>query len=277
MDILSKSLQYRIRIFDNYNHLKTVHFKVTGQKYVTVIVDSPLFGEKTKMAFMIPPDVKPFNFGGKELEYNYDVREATPLSSITNICPNLILELNEDLEQLLPEEGHITIPAEFTPFEEEPKTSPTEEDETDDEEESTVNENIAAAKEKIGEVVKVTSDASNLIKILAYLKLTNNQNPDRKQVKNIFAICAKYPALLYWIPDYLDLNVPVRAIISAIPQYRVGVSSSYFAAQSGAMISEKVLQRPKEKMGLETVILVIAIGIFGLLFGLILLKAFGRI
>jgi F0F1-type ATP synthase membrane subunit c/vacuolar-type H+-ATPase subunit K len=275
MDILSKSLQYRIRIFDNYNHLKTVNFKVMGQKYVTVIVDNPIFGEKTKMAFLIPPDVKPYNFGGKELEYNYDVREASPLSSIANICPNLILELNEDLEQLLPDQEHTVIPAEFTPFEEELKTPSTEEEESD-EEESTVNENIEAAKEKIREVVKVTSDASNLIKVLAYLKLTNN-NPDKKKIKDIFAICAKYPSLLYWIPDYLELNVPVRAIISAIPQYRVGVSSSYFAAQSASMISEKVLQRPKEKMGLETVILVIAIGIFGLLFGLILLKAFGRI
>lgn len=274
MGLLSRGLEYRIRIFDNYNYIKTVNFKVTGQQFVTVIVDSPLFGEKVKMAFEIPPKVKPYNFAGKELEYNYDVREAAPLSSIASMCPDLVLELNEDLNQLLPDEEHITIPADFTPFEgEEP-----EKQQEDVEEKPADNENLAAAKERIGEVVKVTSDASNLIKVLAYLKLTNNQNPElRKKVKDLFLICAKYPTFLYWLPHYLDLDMPVTAIVSAIPQYRVGLSASYFAKQSSAMISEKVLERPKEKMGLETVILVIAIGIFGLLFGLILLKAFGRI
>jgi hypothetical protein len=115
-------MQYRIRIFDNYNHLKTVHVKIIGQRFIKIAVDSPLLGEKVYMAFMISPKVKPFIFGGQELEYNFDIREATPMAELSKICPDLITEINEDFNNITSSGDHKTVDAEFS-VSEDPKPS----------------------------------------------------------------------------------------------------------------------------------------------------------
>ena len=260
----SKGLQYRIRIFDNYNHLKTVRVKITGQRYVVVVVDNPLRGDKIKMAFMISPEVKPFNFSGKELEYNYDIREATPLAALASVSPDLIAELNEDLSILLQNKSsENVVPAEFTEIKEETAISPVEPDPASVLDNA--KENIKAIKQKVKEAEKVTKDASKLIKIIAHLNLGAGELRTQ-QIREVISLCADYPNLLYWLPKYMHLDMPVRALVSAIPLYRVGVHADYYGKQSAAEISEKVLERPKDKMGWETVVLVAAIGIFGLLF-----------
>ena len=278
------SMKYRIRIFDNYNHLKTVEVKITGQRFVKIAVDSPLLGETVYMAFMISPKVRPFIFGGQELEYNFDIREATPMTALSSVCPDLIKEINEDLSTLVPDEEPKTQDAEFTLFEDEKQAEKPDEEPKPDavpeepaKETSFIEEKIQTAKENLQPLIKgakkianVTKDASTLIKVLAHLNLGETRT---KQVKKIFALCANYPSLLYWLPTYLELDQEVKSICSAVPIFHVGVLASYHAAQSSAQISEKVLQKPKEKMEWATVVLVVAIGIFGLLF----LVVFGKI
>lgn len=283
----SSGLKYRIRIFDGYRHIKTANFKAMGQRFVIVTFkEGAIFGQATKMAYMLPPDVKPFNFGDV-IEYNYDVRDATPMASFASICPDLLKEINADLVVLLSEnpdggKPEIIIPASYSVVEEEPKKEAVPEA-APEKESSTVldnfKENTAAIRQNAAKAGKVTKNAAKLIQVLAHFKLTGeNADRDRGQrIKDVIDLCSEHAPLLNWLPHYLGLDIPVSAIVSAIDLYRVGVPASYYAAQSTAEISQDLLKKPKEKMGWETVVLVIAVGGIIVLFGLLMLKAFGRI
>jgi hypothetical protein len=83
----------------------------------------------------------------------------------------------------------------------------------------------------------------------------------RDKIKKIMNICARYPKLYYWLPNAMDIDKEIFSLVSAKVIYRTGIMSSYYAAQSGALISEKVLERPKEAPSWITVALVGVIGI----------------
>lgn len=284
----STGLKYRIRIFDNYRHVKTVSFKAMGQKYVIVTFkEGVIFGQPTRMAYMLSPEVIPFNFGDS-MEYNFDIHDAAPLSSFASMCPDLLKELNEDLVVLLadhpkdPSPQVISASYSIVETENKPKTQETV-TETDTKNQdsliSNFHENTAVMRQKITEAGKVTKNATKLIKILAHFGFTGeNGDTDRKQkIRDVIELCSEHAPLLNWLPHYLGLDIPVAAIVGAIDMYRVGIPASYYAAQSTSEISQDLLKKPKEKMGWETVVLVIAVGGIIVLFGLLLLKAFGRI
>lgn len=283
----SSGLKYRIRIFDNYRHVKTVSFKVMGQKYVIVTFkEGMFFGNPTKMAYMISPEVKPFEFGDV-LEYNFDIRDAAPLASFKSLCPDLLKEINQDLVILLTDHpkdpapeiiaASYTIVEKPVTNEEKAAESPVQENHTSPLD--NLKENTAAIRQKAGEIGKVTKNAVKLIKILAHFGLDKGStDKERKQkIQDVIDLCSEHAPTLNWLPHYLGLDIPIAAIVGAIDLYRVGIPASYYAAQSTAEISQDLLKKPKEKMGWETVVLVIAVGGIIVLFGLLLLKAFGRI
>jgi hypothetical protein len=283
----SSGLKYRIRIFDNYRHVKTVSFKAMGQKYVIVTFKEGLFfGSPTKMAYMISPEVKPFAFGDV-LEYNFDIRDAAPLASFSSLCPDLLKEINQDLVVLLADHPKDPAPeviaASYTlveePAKKEEKIPASPKQEGPSSALDNLKENTAAIRQKANEIGKVTKNAVKLVKILAHFGLDGGStDKERKQkIRDVIDLCSEHAPTLNWLPHYLGLDIPIAAIVGAIDLYRVGVPASYYAAQSTAEISQDLLKKPKEKMGWETVVLVIAVGGIIVLFGLLLLKAFGRI
>jgi hypothetical protein len=99
----NQGMMYRIRIFDHGHHIKTVKIKNRGQDYVTVVVkgkDYGFLGEEIKLAFMINPEITPRYFGNV-MELDYDVRDATPLGDLFDLCPDLVHDLNKSLHATL--------------------------------------------------------------------------------------------------------------------------------------------------------------------------------
>lgn len=267
-----RGIRYKIRIFHDNYHIKTVTARAKGQRFVTVLVENPIIGKKEKLAFMIPHDIKPFVFGGRDLEFNYDIRDATPLSDLTDLYPDFVHDLNEDIKTLfLPEnhtmedlyENRIVIDADiikFDPGKEEPKKENPEQKPSESPEPQPGPAKDGIVKKKVESAVQVTKDSANLLKEMVRLHLTDDITK-RDEIKKIMAICSRYPKLLYWLPGALDLDKDILSLVSAKGIYRIGVMPSYYAAQSGALISEKVLERPKEQPSWITVALVGVIGI----------------
>jgi hypothetical protein len=271
-----KSIKYRIRIFHDNYHIKTVTVKAKGQRFVTIIVENPILGHKEKLAFMIPHDIKPFVFKGQELEFNYDIRDATPLSDLTDLIPEFIYDLYEDFKTLLPilppenpitedlyepvvinaeivKKNEVIQPVDPPADPENPQLpAPTE----------PVKTEVIKKKSESG-VIKVTKDSGTLLKEVIRLHLADDSQK-REKVKKIMAICSRHPKLYYWLPAALDIDKEIMSLVSAKAIYRTGVMPSYYAAQSGALISEKVLERPKEQPSWIIVALVGVI-IFGII------------
>jgi hypothetical protein len=281
-----RGIKYRIRIFHDNYHIKTVTVKAKGQRFVTVLVENPLIGHKEKLAFMIPHDIKPFVFRGTQLEFNFDIRDATPLSDLTDLYPDFIHDLNEDLKTLfLPKEqspkdqyeNQIVIDADIIKFdqkkpEEEAKSRLdsiiTEITKKKEEPEQAKTETV---KKTVESAVQVTKDSTELLKEIVRLHLGDDIQK-RDKIKKITNICGRYPKLLYWLPGAMDLDKEVYSLVSAKAIYRTGIMPSYYAAQSGALISEKVLERPKEQPSWITVALVGVIGIIIIAMFLIVLR-----
>jgi hypothetical protein len=283
---LRGNIKYRIRIFHDNYHIKTVTVKAKGQRFVTVIVENPLIGLKEKLAFMVPHDIKPFVFQGKFLEFNYDIRDATPLSELTDLFPDFIHNLNEDIKTLLPEtiktenltddffeEKPTVIDAVVTditePKKEEVKTEEGDQEQKPAEPQSELQpepitteiiKKEGTVKKAITSAVKVTKDSGTLLKEMIRLHLTDDSKTKDK-VKKVMDICARHPTLLYWLPKAMKIDKEIYSLVSAKAIYRTGIMPSYYAAQSGALISEKVLERPKEQPSWITVALVGVIGI----------------
>jgi hypothetical protein len=276
-----RGIKYRIRIFHDNYHIKTVTVKAKGQRFVTVLVENPLIGHKEKLAFMVPHDIKPFVFRGTELEFNYDIRDATPLSDLTDLYPDFIHDLNEDIKTLLPEnflledlfeEKPVVIDAVVTeipdPKKEENKTEQEPEDAAPKTESqpqpapvtTEIVKKEGTVKKTVASAVKVTKDSGTLLKEMIRLHLADDAEK-RKKVKKIMDICAQHPKLLYWLPSAMKIDKEIYSLVSAKRIKRGGVMPSYYAAQSGALISEKVLERPKEQPSWITVALVGVIGI----------------
>jgi hypothetical protein len=281
MGLLSnfKGIKYRLRIFHDNYHIKTVSVNAKGQRFVTVLVENPLIGQKEKIAFMIPHDIKPFVFQGKELEYNFDIRDACPISDLMDIYPHFIHDLNEDLKILFSQEEKKTIiEAEIKKVEEikgvepgstlesiiaeisKPKEEPKKEDGI-----------VQTVTKKVESAGKVTKDSGALFKEIVRLHLVDDSGK-REKVKKIMDLCAKHPKLYYWLPAAMNIDKEVMSLVSAKAIYRAGIMPSYYAAQSGALISEKVLERPKEQPSWITVAIIALVVIFVLGLALILVR-----
>jgi len=257
-------IKYKIRIFHDNYHIKTVTVKAKGQRFVTVVVESPLIGHKEKLAFMIPHEIKPFVFKGKELEFSYDIRDACPLTDLTDLYPEFIEHISADLATLLiPEKSTIEDLYENTVIDVEAKEIKKEEGTADPAEPPKPDSPpppAPAPVKKENVAVKVTKDSGTLLKEIVRLRLADDI---KKQaiVKKIMSLCARHPKLYYWLPKAWEIDMEVIAIVSAKGLFRIGIMPSYYAAQSGALISEKVLERPKEAPSWITVALVGVIGI----------------
>lgn len=254
-----KGMQYRIRIFDNGYHIKTIKIKARGQKFVTANLDNALLGgNKTKLAFMIPTGIRPLVFKGKEMEFSYDIRDAVPMGDLTELVPDLVSGLSSDVHKILPDR---VIDADFTPYEEEPVSVSSEEESSVSQQ---VNETEKTPAQKIKKGAKtalnVTKDAGSLIKIVAQLNLSDEDNELKANtIKKVLDLCARYPKALYWLPEMAGIGQEIQAIVSAKAIYAVGISPSYYAAESTAQISEKVLARPNPKKDwMDVVIMAIA-------------------
>lgn len=273
-----RGIKYRIRIFHDNYHIKTVTVKAKGQRFVTVLVENPLIGHKEKLAFMVPYDIKPFVFQGKFLEFNYDIRDATPLSDLTDLYPDFIHDLNEDIKTLLPEnfmiedlyeEKPVVIDAVVTELPDSKKEEVKTEEpdaaapQTDPQPEPITTEIVkkeGTVKKAVASTVKVTKDSGTLLKEMIRLHLADDAEK-RKTVKKVVDICARHPKCFAWLPKAMKIDKEIYSIVSAKAIYRTGIMPSYYAAQSGALISEKVLERPKEQPSWITVALVGVIGI----------------
>ena len=257
-------IKYKIRIFHDHYHIKTVTVKAKGQRFVTVVVESPLIGHKEKLAFMIPHEIKPFVFKGKDLEYSYDIRDACPLTDLTDLYPDFIEHISADLATLLiPEKSTIEDLYENMVIDVEAKEIKKEEGTADPAEPPKPDSPpppAPAPVKKENVAVKVTKDSGTLLKEIVRLRLADDT---KKQaiVKKIMPLCARHPKLYYWLPKALEIDMEVIAICSAKGLFRIGIMPSYYWAQSTAMISEKILQQPKEQPSWVTVALVGVIGI----------------
>ena len=281
----SKKLVYRIRIFDNYQHLMTAEVPDKGQRYVTATVQKDLFGfgDVTKLAFMISPDIKPFIFGHVQ-EINFDVRDATPLGDLLDVAPNLIFEINERYKLIKelrdgkggfhktgapgepntedpgtpkkenpakPEETPGVIDAEYTLKPEvepltdqiDPNAKPKDDRAKDD-------------KRNFDPLIRGAKDAFKVAEGMTRIKMKGNLASE-DEFEQMLALCQAYPKLLYWLPKHLKREPEVAYLVSQSRVGRVGVMPQYYHAQTGAMISEKTLTRPREKQGWEQVALIL--------------------
>lgn len=266
-----RGIRYKIRIFHDNYHVKTVTVRAKGQRFITVLVENPIIGKKEKLAFMIPHDIKPFVFRGSELEYNFDIRDATPLKDLTDLYPDFVHDLSEDLKTLFPPkkntiedlyEDDMVVDADFIKIDSEKEEPKKEEPEQKPTEPLSEQAKTVIVKKKVESAVQVTKDSTNLLKEIIRLHLADDVKK-RDKIKEIMNICARYPKLLYWLPSAMNLDKEIYSLVSAKAIYRTGIMPSYYAAQSGALISEKVLERPKEAPSWITVALV-GIIIFGI-------------
>lgn len=269
MGLLDSGLRYRVRIFDNGNHLKTIIVPDKGQSYIPVTVHSPnfgLFGEKTRVAFMINPEVKPFIFG-QIIELNFDVRDACQLADLIDLVPDIVLDINKNYETLLAlhkeekDRKNGTINAEFTEIgkDSEILLDPVQETQTEikpeEEEEKRPIEKIADGAKAAAEI------ATTLIKVK-----TAKEEEKEKTILEALAICKKYPRLLYWLPKKLEIEPEIKHLVTQMRIKRVGTIPSLYKASVEAPIAEKTLTRPALKKGWEDVVLVAVVGLILLVF-----------
>jgi len=260
------SVVYRIRIFDNFHHIMTAEVRDKGQRYITATVHSEFFGlgEKTKLAFMISPDIKPFILKGHIYEINYDIRDSVPMGDLLDVAPNLIYEINGKYKLIAElrkgKEGFMktgtegnkedpgVVDADFTV-----KADPDIDPLTDKVDPNKKQEDRGANdKRNIDPLIRGAKDAADLAAGLYKLKRNKGMETE-DTLEKVLALCNAYPKLLYWLPKHLDLEPEIHFLVSQTKVDRVGIMPSYYIAQTGAMISEKTLTRPKEQTGWQDV------------------------
>jgi hypothetical protein len=263
-----KDVRYRVRIFDNSIFLMSAEVPDKGQRKFTMTVHKTMLGlgESTKLDFMLNPDIKPKIFG-KVFEVDFDIRDSVQLGDLLDIAPELVYEINNNYRKYktLKENQESVINADF--------------DVNDDLTDPMPAETIAVKPPKpladeeededrlIDTVIKGVKDIAATAPYMPVLGKIIKTPEDQKQesIEKCLTLCAKHPKLLYWLPQHLKIGPEVHAIVSQSRIYRTGVIPSYYHAQSGAMIAEKVLARPKEQTGWQQVALyaVLIIGIVG--------------
>jgi hypothetical protein len=287
-------MQYRIRVFDHGFHIKTATVPNRGQDRITLTVkgkDFGLFGEEIKLAFMINPAIPPRIYGNI-MEIDFDVRDATQLGDIMDICPDLVYELNEEFaktyESLIRNKNNV-LDAEFT--EKTQTEGEKEEKELDDilnaltdplppkdnDPEKTLSpleekfEKIPGVKgatriaESIAEVPGNIKKNRKARKMLADIEASKDHEKNEKIRKAlIFCSLPGNQKCLRWLPKRLKIEPEVMAIVSQMELDGVGISPMYYIKQGAAEISEKMLTRPKSPEDWKTTAIII-IGIIGAL------------
>lgn len=266
--ITGGAITYRIRIFDNNMHVLTTEVPDKGQRFVAITVHAKLMGlgEKTRYAFMINPDIKPFVFGGKILELNFDIRDSVPLTDLLDIAPDLVIEINDKykahLDYLKKEEQKKAgqIDAEFT-VKEENKIDESLLEEIKEEKKPDPTPELGDNR-PIDTIIRNVKTGAEIAAIaIPYLPgIRKFKEPDTEEkIKIMLDLCNKTPAhrkLLYWLPKYLEIQPEVHEIVSQSMIYRCGVIPAFYKAQTDAQIAEKVLARPKAPEGWQTVVMI---------------------
>lgn len=291
-----KGVRYRARIFDHNLHISTVEVPDRGQRYITITVRKKtlgIFGDETKLAFMINPDIPPKIFGGFIQELDFDIKDATPLADIVDLIPDLVYEINENYKLIQEEKEKAILEMKEKPGIEsiiEPLPTPAPE-ETKEEANEGTKETVVPVEEKIEETKEskevkkpeppspkkpgILITSSKLLDILTRLKNEGDGPEKNKTIKECLELCVLYPKLLYWLPKHLKIDQEVHAIVSQSRVKRVGVLPSYYVNQANAMIAEKVLARPAPKPGWQDVIIIIAVFAFIIGFIALILHAAG--
>lgn len=264
-----KDVRYRIRIFDNGNFIMSAEVPDKGQRNINVTVHQAMFGigEKTRLAFQINPKIKPKIFEGKIMEVDFDIRDSTQLGDLLDVCPELVYEIDKNYKKSdwykklkgVVEDDEI-LNADFT-VSSEKKEFIEVQDLTADQEEEEEKRPIDTVINGIKEAGEILSNAAPHLPIAERVFKV----PDQKKAENIkkcMTLIANHPKLLYWLPGYLKIEPEITAIVSQSRIYRAGIQPSYYIAQTGAMIAEKILTRPKEQTGYQQIILVIAFLLF---------------
>lgn len=267
-----KGVRYRARIFDHKLHIATVEVPDRGQRYITVTVKKKtlgIFGDETKLAFMINPDIPPKLFGGYIQEIDFDIRDSGQLGDLLDIAPDLVYEVNENYRVIQEERERMKKGSDIESILEriKPVTALTEP------EEGAVKTEPKPVPKKPG-LLRTVNKLSDTLEALKH----SVDGPDKnKLIKECLDLCLIYPSWLNWLPKYLKIDQEIHAICSQTKIKRYGVIPSYYIAQSNAMISEKVLARPAQKPGWQDVIILLGTMIILVAFAALVLRAAGLI
>ena len=281
---------YRIRVFDHGLFIRSAMVPDRGQRDIKLIVKSKtlrVFGEETKLAFMINPNIPPkIMDGGMTLEVDFDLRDCTQMGDILDQYPDLAYEIDENFKEINrarqnyidakyeelteADDVFLALSDPVTPLEQKTDAAkPAEKVQKKDE-----SEDSAAAK-----IYKGAKVSKEFLKIFLELTHTEEYDPDlKKKVQKALDFCALHPKAYYFIPDWAKIQKEVKAVVWQSCIYQCGVMSSYYTAQSNAPIAEKIFTRPKPPEDWKTfAIMVIGmIAAFGLVVTLIL-AAMGKL
>jgi len=277
-----KGVRLRIRVFDHGLHITTAEIKDRGQRYIVLTVQKKtlgIFGEDTKLAFMINPVIPPKIFGNFIQEYDFDIKDSVPLADLLDFTPELVYEINDNYKIInaIRKNQDTTQDADFSPLSDPvPQES---EGETKDQINIPAVSAIVEKPSKMADLKKDLLKDAKIIKsgITIAKKLTDTilqlkdlpeGNEKKELVRRTLDICATYPKLLYWLPRYLQIDTEVHAIVSQTYIRRVGIHPSYYVNEVNSRISEKILARPAQKQGWESVVLIL--GVLGIVTALII-------
>jgi hypothetical protein len=267
--LTGENVRYRVRIFDHGKWIKTAYVPNKGQAHFPITVHAKMlgFGEKTRLEFMLNPKLQPKDFG-EIFEVDFDIRDSAQLGDLLDIMPDLVYEINQNYKNAADSE-HPTIDAEINKIddqllEEDPKP---EETSAEEEDEKTGAEKVAAAAKAAAEVASIA---------IPNLPIVSRFRDDitRDRAGEILKKCQKYPKLLYWVPDRLNIEPEVHALVSQSRIVRCGIMPSYYKKQSDAEIAEKVLAKPAQPKGWQDVAI---IGLIIICIIVVLLIATGHI
>lgn len=302
---------YRIRVFENHHHIKTATVTARGQRRINLVVKPKeyiVFGEEVKLSFMINPNIIP-NYFGNIMEVDFDIRDSTQLADLFDIVPDLVLELNENLYNVLKalddekkiddkrkliQDGKIQ-DADFEIKDQSPEPDTSEkiiEALTDpiQEEESKPEPEITEFRKRIEQIpgIKVTSRAIDSIKGSAHnlstnmrglqylyeIFSTNNHEEKQELMKKTLEFCMVpgHAKCLRWLPAHLNIEPEIMAVVSQTEMDGVGIMPDYYTKQSTAEIAEKIFSRPKVQDDWKMVAIIVCaiLGVLGLIVALIL-------
>lgn len=316
-DPASGPMQYRIRVFDNHHHIQSATVSARGQRRINLVVKPKeyfILGEEVKLSFMINPKITP-NYFGNIMEVDFDIRDSTQLADLFDLTPDLVLELNENLYNVLKAldeqkrsddrarleaEGKV-ITAEFTdhgkiesgeipPAVLDALTDPAPETQKDPVPE--VSEfrkridNIPGVKTTARAVDSIKGSAKNLntnmrgLQYLYEIYATKDHEEKQDLMKRVLEFCMLpgNAKALRWLPAHLHIEPEIMAIVSQTEYDGVGIMPEYYTKQSTAEISEKIFSRPKLPDDWKTLLIAIIgiLGAIGLIVALIL-KLAGKI
>jgi hypothetical protein len=276
MDVLGKKMMYHARIFANGLYVMTVKTPERGQRFIRATLHAPnfgLFGEKTQVSLMINRKIKPHIFDGHIMEIDFDIVDAVQLGDLLDICPELVLDLNPNYKKYLevkkasesidaqftvkPEEGkNKVIDSLFEELDKEIGKEKPENQEENQEEERRIDAVIRNGKTAF----EIAATAFPFLPGIRNLKKADDDTDEK--IRKVIDLCNKSPAhkkCLYWVAEYLGVDKEIHWIVSQSRPIRTGIDPNYYKAQTGAAIAEKVLSRPKEPEGWQTVVLILGI------------------